>query len=97
MEDLQEEGERELVEVVDLVQIVDGEVDGAASRGQRHVLLRRRLDLAHDGLRLLGLLRDLGGLTLQRLQRRDDRVVVQDSTLGLVENLTREGQISLGL
>ena len=71
MEDVEEELEAELVEEVDLVEVVDGEVDGAAGGRQRLVLLRRLLDLLHHGLRLVHLARHLRRLLLQRLQRRD--------------------------
>ena len=76
VKDVEEELEAELIEEVDLVEIVDGEVDGAAGEGERLVLLARLVDLLHDRLRLVHLPRDLGRLLLQRLQRADDRVVV---------------------
>ena len=71
----------------DLVQGLHGEVDAAAGRGERQVLLGHRLDLRHDDVRLLHLAGHLRRLLLQVLQCGDDGVVVQDATLDLVEGL----------
>ncbi len=69
----------------DLVQRLEREVDGAARLRQRTVLLADRLHLGHHDVRLGHLLVDLGRLLLERLEVRDDAVVVQDAALGLVE------------
>ena len=47
------------------------------------------LDLGDDLVGLLHLAGDLGRLPLQRLQRGDDTVVVQDLALGVVERLKK--------
>lgn len=70
-----------------LLERLHGEVDAAASGGQRQVLLGHRLHLLHHDVRLLHLPRHLGGLPLEVLQRRDDRVVVQDAALDLIQSL----------
>lgn len=72
VEDVEEEAERELVEVVKEVKLLEDEEDAAARLSERQVLVRDRLDLRHDVVRLLDLARNVGGLTLQRLERLDD-------------------------
>ena len=54
---------------------------------QRHVLVGDGVDLGDHLVRLLHLAGDLGRLLLQRLQRGDDAVVVQDLALGVVQRL----------
>ena len=87
VEDVEEEVQRVLVQEVHLAERIEREVDVAARLRQRHVLLRYRFDLADHLVRLLDLLADFRRLPLQRLQRRDDRVIVQDLTLGVIQRL----------
>jgi len=89
VEDLQEERQGELVEIVDLVQVVDREIDGATGRGQWHVLLAGGFDFCHYGLGFLGFLRNLCSFALQGLEGGNDCVVIQDSALSLVQNLNK--------
>ena len=77
-----------------LVEGFHGEVDAAAGRRQGQVLLRHRLHLLHDDVRLLYLPRHLRCLLLQVLQCGDDGVVVQDTTLDLIQGL-QEGLLQL--
>ncbi|KAH6607744.1 hypothetical protein Trco_004057 [Trichoderma cornu-damae] len=87
LEDVQKVLQRKLVEVVDVVQLLQDGEDGAARLGDDAVLLRDLLHLGHDALRVAHLVRDVRRLRLQRLQRLDDLVVVQDVAAGLVEGL----------
>lgn len=70
-----------------LLERLHGEVDAATGGGQRQVLLGHSLHLLHHNVRLLHLPRHLGSLPLEVLQRCDDRVVVQDAPLDLVQSL----------
>ena len=87
VEDVEESSEGEGVEVVDLPELFEDEVDHAASSSEREVLLRDLLDFVHHDVRFLDLLGDLGGFPLERLERIDDLVVVEDVSAGLVEGL----------
>jgi len=91
---VQEELEGVLVQEVDLLQGLHGEVDAAARGGQRQVLLGHGLHLLHDDVCLLHLPRHLGGLSLEVLQSRNDGVVVQDAPLHLVQSL-QQGLLQL--
>ena len=86
-EDVEEHLQRVLVEEVHLVQAVHREVDVRAGLRQGQVLLRHRLDLADHLIRLLHLLPDVGRLLLERFQRGDDGIVVQNLTLRVVQRL----------
>ncbi len=70
-----------------LVEHVHGEVDGGAGLGEGQVLADHGLDLLHDLVGLGHLAADLARLRLERLQAADDRVVVEDLALGVVERL----------
>lgn len=71
----------------DLVEGLHGEVDAAAGGRQRQVLLRHRLHLSHDDICLLHLPSHLRCLLLKVLQCGDNRVVVKDATLDLIQGL----------
>lgn len=77
-----------------LVQGLHGEVDGATGRREGQVLLRHRLHLSHHNVSLLHLPGHLRRLLLQVLQGGDDGVVVQDTTLDLVQGL-QQGLLQL--
>lgn len=72
VEDVEEEAKGELVEVVEEVQLVEDEEDGAAGLSEWEVLARDLIDLGHDHVRLLDLASDLCCLSLECLQRLDD-------------------------
>lgn len=71
----------------DLVKSLHGEVDAAAGRRQREVLLGHCLHLSHDDIGLLHLPGHLSCLLLQVLQGGDDCVIVKDTALHLIEGL----------
>lgn len=70
------------------------EVDAAAGRGQRQVLLGHSFHLLHDDVSLLHLPGYFRGLLLQVLQGCDDGVVIQDATLDLIQGL-QQGLLQL--
>ena len=55
MEDVEKELERVLIEEVDLMHRLDHEIDRGARVGERHVLLRHRLDLRYHRVSLFHL------------------------------------------
>lgn len=71
----------------DLVERLHGEVDAAAGRGQRKVLLWHSLHLCHDDIGLLYLPGHLSCLLLQVLQCGDDGVIIKDAAFNLIEGL----------
>ena len=82
--DVQEELEAELVGEVNLVEQLDGEVDGGAGGRQGKILPGGVLDVRHNLVRLVNLPPNLRSLSLQRLQGVDHIVVVEDPALGFV-------------
>ena len=76
VEDIEEEAQGELVEVVDEIELLQDEEDGATCLSNGEIFGRHLFDLLHDQISLLHLASDLGGFPFERLQGVDNLVVV---------------------